>query len=153
MTDKNNIKDVNTITNNLIILLAQLTECLNSETDALNANNRDKAAIKGKEKILLLQNYEVIAKDLKKDPNLLQDLDEGLKNHLNDKIQLFEEALKNNSTKVLSSKDAVQRLISRIMDRARETLKSPLQPYDATGQITSGKGSISGMPARLSEEL
>ena len=137
----------------IIGLLTQLIRCLDAETAALQENNRDKAALRSREKILLLQNYEAISRGLQKKPDMLMDLDSSVKLHLKEKILHFERSLNANTNTVSTSKNAVNRLINRIMDRARDAIKSPLQPYNNKGQIMARKSGSSMMPVKLSEEL
>jgi len=151
---KNNMdKDPNILISQFIQLLNQLMECLDAESEALQVNNRNRAALKSREKALLLQNYEVISMDLKNNPGIMDAIHVDLKNNFIEKVLQFEKSLKVNSDVVLMAKKAVNKLIVRIMGRARDALKSPHQPYNNKGQIAASYQNHSMTPIRLSEEL
>ncbi len=132
-------------------LLKKLIECLTQETLALQSHNRTVAERMSQEKSVLMHNYKTIQKELSANPDLFQNLDKDVKAHLKGITTEFEIVLNDNIMAIQSGKNAVTRLIGRILDKAREAATLNPKSYNANGRIIENNTKSTMTPTKLNE--
>jgi len=138
---------------NIQKVLKRLIECLSQETLALKSNNRALAIKMAEEKARLTHDYREIQNNFQKDPEAFQKLDKGVQAHLKSLIAEFETILTDNVQAIQSGRNAVNRLIDRILTRARD-MATTHTTYNADGQVNTHKASRSATtPIQISEKF
>jgi|GEM_PF-2228147 len=133
-------------------ILTQLTQCLNTETEAVKANNTQTLIVLQSEKMALLEQYQGMSERLRKDGDALNNLDSDIRAHLKSVSATFQEAISKNLQALQSGHDAITRLLDRIMETARKTMLQDRQKYNAKGALAdNSKGS--NVPTKLNETL
>jgi hypothetical protein len=132
-------------------LLKALIECMEAETTALRDSDQKKAIKISAEKIHLAQTYKAIALELRANPTLLKDADGDIKAQLFDLIKKFDSSLKDNRTVIETGKNAVSRIINRLLTKAREAADRGTKNYNAKGRLIEQKMTTMAMPTHLND--
>ena len=132
-------------------ILKKLITCLTQETLALQSHNRDIANKMNQEKTLLMHNYKSIQAHLAETPELFKNSDSDVKKHLQDITAEFETVLDDNVMAIQSGRNAVSRLIKRIIKKARQAASTSPQAYDANGYTIADNIKAPMMPTKLNE--
>lgn len=132
-------------------ILKRLITCLTQETMALKSHNRDVAKKMAQEKTILMNNYKTLQNNVLQNPDMLKNLDPDIKSHLKEITTEFETVLKDNVVAIYAGRNAVTRLINRIVKKARDSVSTNPKSYNANGHITNSDGKASIMPTKLNE--
>ena len=154
MTDANS-KPINTkgadIAYKFERLMKKLIQCMTQETLALQSHNRNLATTMAEEKARLLHNYRDLQAELLTNPDILKDIDDDIRNHLKTMAAEFEYVMKDNIQAIQSGRNAVGRLINRILQKAREAAAASHKYYDSKGQMVEASTKKSMIPTKFSE--
>lgn len=132
-------------------ILKKLITCLTQETLALQGHNRDIAAKMAQEKTILMHNYKTLQNNVLENPETLKNLDPDVRAHLKEVTKEFEVALKDNVVAIYSGRNAVSRLINRIIKKARDSVSTTPKSYNASGCMVNNDTKASMMPTKLNE--
>ena len=116
-------------------LLADLTQCMTQETMAVQSNNQAVFGQMSQEKLRLLTNYQSIARELEQNPTLLKQLDDDAREHLKAILAEFDGVLQDNLTSIQAGKNAIGRVITRLLKKAREAATSKTRSYNEKGEM------------------
>lgn len=134
-------------------LLKELTTCIREETSALKAHDKKTSAKKLKEKQDLLQRYKALHEEVSVNSDSVNIADPNIKSYLKNVIGDFEGALRENTITIHTGKVAVTRLLSRILEKARETMRQENTHYDSTGQLVAKNHQTFSATSRINETL
>lgn len=132
-------------------LLQKLITCLTQETLALQSHNRDIASKMALEKTVLMNNYKTLQDNVFQKPAVLENLDADVKAHLKAVTKEFETALKDNVVAIYAGRNAVNRLITRIIKKARDSVSHTPKSYNSKGHMTDSDLKTSMTPTKLNE--
>jgi hypothetical protein len=125
-------------------LLKRLIHVMGQENLALESYNTQVAEEMAQEKTLLIGNYRALIKELKQDPEAFNRLDDDAREKLKQLTVDFENAMRENARAVYGRRQAVKKLLDRILAKARDIAGSSVKSYNAKGKMnvqTSSKTS------------
>jgi len=132
-------------------LLKRLITCMTQETLAMQCHNHEVSGKMAQEKTMLMNNYRNLHKDLLANPDIIRNADTDIQNHLKTIIAEFEVVLCDNIKAVYSGRNAVGRLINRILQKARDTASPSHKHYNAKGQMVDGDLKSGMTPVRIND--
>ncbi len=134
-------------------ILQKLTACIEAETNALRAHDRDVANKLMKEKKALLVQYKSLHDELVASTKDIDMADPDIRAYLKKTVAKFDRTLKENAIVITTGKKAATRLLTRILSKARETIATSTQNYNAQGYLVKNTNASLSNAVKLNETL
>lgn len=134
-------------------LLKKLIHVLSQETLAMQSHNRSIANNMAQEKTQLLANYKSIQEQLKENPEILRQADEDVRTHLKEVMAEFEIILCDNIRAIQSGRNAVRRIMNRILTKARDSVEHTTKLYNSSGKMIKTSTHSTMTPVKINETL
>jgi hypothetical protein len=132
-------------------MLKELITCIAAETDALRSHDKKASMSQLKEKKALLLRYQSLHAELAQSTKDIDMTTSDIKSYLKKVIRDFDETLKENAIAITTGKKAATRLLTRILNKAREAMTQENQNYNAYGQLVQKKSSTFSAPTKVNE--
>lgn len=132
-------------------MLKELIDCIQAETNALRAHDGKASASYMKEKKALLLRYQSLHSELSESTKDIDMTDPSIKSYLKNVIGEFDETLKENAIVITTGKKAATRLLTRLLEKARQAVAPESPNYNAYGELVQKKSSTFSNPSKLNE--
>jgi DNA-binding transcriptional MocR family regulator len=132
-------------------MLQELITCIQAETHALRAHDKKASTTHLKKKKALLLRYQSLHSELSESTKDIDMSDKNIKSYLKKTIAEFDNTLKENAIAITTGKKAATRLLTRILEKARQAVAHENPHYDARGQFVQKQSQPFSTPSKLNE--
>ena len=119
----------------VITLTARLAQVLAEEADLLEQMKVSDITNLQKEKIMLTKALELMKKQIARNPDILEEMDEQQRDDLHSVVMVFNEILEENYKRISMARAVNRRIVDAISDVVKE--QSTKDTYDKKGQANS----------------